>query len=383
MKLCILGWYGTETLGDRAILAGILHLWESNKLTEIYLGSLYSFFSERTIYEDQNIYEMFNIKANITIFNSRRKTELESYINKSDVILIGGGPLMDIDPLFMLKHAFSYAKKKHKKTMVFGCGIGPLYSNQYQKCVVDIMRNSDQIILRDLVSKELLLDIAQSHGINTLDIKIACDPAVICASAYKQNHFSKKRNDFIVLNFREFPSEYSKNKDLTEQVNKNLINFLSSVSQTFAEKEILLIPMHYFFIGNDDRSFLSKTILENSMPNVKLQNEPLNLSQTFDVFSEAEMAFGMRFHSVVLQTILNGNNYILDYTEINKGKIYGFISEIDKIDFYKNRYFNLQSPKSLNIEVFNINSKEFEVPNNYYFSNQKVYFECIEKIIQK
>ena len=26
MNICILGWYGTETIGDRAILAGIISL---------------------------------------------------------------------------------------------------------------------------------------------------------------------------------------------------------------------------------------------------------------------------------------------------------------------------------------------------------------------
>lgn len=48
--VCILGWYGTETLGDRAILDGILSaLYLAYGECNILLGSLYPFFTERTI----------------------------------------------------------------------------------------------------------------------------------------------------------------------------------------------------------------------------------------------------------------------------------------------------------------------------------------------
>jgi hypothetical protein len=50
----------------------------------------------------------------------------------------------------------------------------------------------------------------------------------------------------------------------------------------------------------------------------------------------------MRFHSVLLQTIVNGSNYILDYTEIKKGKIVGFVNDIDNDGFYNNRCIHLQ-----------------------------------------
>ncbi len=45
VKIAIIGWYGTETIGDRAILAGILSI--LNKAYGAYdvkLGSIYPFF---------------------------------------------------------------------------------------------------------------------------------------------------------------------------------------------------------------------------------------------------------------------------------------------------------------------------------------------------
>jgi polysaccharide pyruvyl transferase WcaK-like protein len=55
VKITVIGWYGTETIGDRAILAGLLSLFdEVFGDFELKLGSIYPFFSERTLYEDMD-----------------------------------------------------------------------------------------------------------------------------------------------------------------------------------------------------------------------------------------------------------------------------------------------------------------------------------------
>jgi polysaccharide pyruvyl transferase WcaK-like protein len=52
MNITIIGWYGTETVGDRGILAGILDIINISEVDNIFLGSLYPFFTERTLSED-------------------------------------------------------------------------------------------------------------------------------------------------------------------------------------------------------------------------------------------------------------------------------------------------------------------------------------------
>ena len=54
----------------------------------------------------------------------------------------------------------------------------------------------------------------------------------------------------------------------------------------------------------------------------------------------------MRYHSVFMQTILNGNNFILDYTDTKSGKISGFIKFIKAESFYSNRTVQLQGRSS-------------------------------------
>ncbi len=78
MKITIIGWYGTETIGDRAILAGLISFFDKSYVNfEIKLGSLYPFFSERTINEDYSFYkEIIRKDIKIDLFNSKDSKEL-------------------------------------------------------------------------------------------------------------------------------------------------------------------------------------------------------------------------------------------------------------------------------------------------------------------
>ncbi len=388
MKICILGWYGTETIGDRAILAGIFSLLHKTVgYYEISLGSLYPFYSKRMLQEDKILYRyLLNRDLKVELFESKNQSILKTSIDSSDVVIIGGGPLMDLPELYMLRFAFKYAKKKGKKTIICGCGIGPLFKKDYQICVLDIINLADGIILRDSKSKKILIDLAAQIGMFLPErVKVGFDPAVECALEYKKiiSVQTSKASEEIIVNLREFPSEYSNNNN-KQYIEKELKQFFESVANYFAKKAILLIPMHYFFIGNDDRYFLNKLNMDLpfTIKNTLVQNKHLSLIETMEKFFYAEFTIGMRFHSVVLQTILNGNNLILDYTEPSKGKIGGFLYDIDKSGFYNNRYINLQDLKaSLNLENFRFNENKFQINPDYFIRNQKQYIDAIKEFL--
>ncbi len=189
LRVCILGWYGTETIGDRAILAGIVSLlnkYSSN--VDFAVGSLYPFYSERMLREDQKIYELLTKrKISIYLFPSKSKIELRNQIDHANVLLIGGGPLMDLNELYMLKYAFHYAQKRHVKKLVYGCGIGPLYQKNFQICVLNLMQLADGVILRDRTSRSLLVSYAKKCKVQLDFRKIytSFDPAIECAYKYK------------------------------------------------------------------------------------------------------------------------------------------------------------------------------------------------------
>ena len=75
---------------------------------------------------------------------------------------------------------------------------------------------------------------------------------------------------------------------------------------------------------------------------VVVQNTPLSLEGTLQILAESSECVGMRFHSIVLQTILNGNNIVLNYTHPDKGKIVGFLKQIGAYESYQESFINLQ-----------------------------------------
>ena len=363
MKITVIGWYGTETIGDRAILAGLISLFnKSYKDFEINLGSLYPFFSERTINEDYSFYKEFiNKDLKINIFNTQVSKELAKNIKESDLLVMGGGPLMDLSQLYMVEYAFKKAKEFRVTTSILGCGIGPLFKKKFRKSVLNIVMNSDIIILRDNKSKNNLKEIFEEFKTN-FDaelIDISFDPAVECALEFKKL-YQKKNKEYISINLREFPIEYSKNKSLMN-INENLKLFVNEISDRFSDKEIKLIPMHYFHIGGDDRVFLNSIALDLEKDNIVVQNSNLTLRETVELFSDSFLNVGMRFHSIVLQTIVSGKNYVLDYTEPKRGKISGFIEDIDTENFFKERCISLQT-ETINSEFIS-NLDSIFIPN--------------------
>ncbi len=379
MRVLILGWYGTETIGDRAILAGIIsYLNNSFDSLSIKLGSLYPFFSERTLHEDYSFYKSYLKKdIDIELFDSSKIIQLDKNIIASDIIIMGGGPLMDLRELHMIHYAFKKAKKLLKKTALLGCGIGPLFKEEFQKTVIEIVNYSDLVILRDSQSKLNLLEVYKkfSYFIKAEDILVSTDPSIE-ATRYVNNN---QKNGAISLNLRLFPSEYTKLENNKYTINDVLINFVDKLSKKYSDTEINLIPMHYFHIGNDDREFLNKIAMKIKKDNIYVQNKNLSLEETMIAYQSSKFCIGMRYHSIVFQTLLNGKNYILDYTEPKKGKIYGFIKDIDTKNFYKYRYVNLQENIPSIEMISNINGK-FDCEKTFIKNTFELYVNNIKRL---
>ncbi len=332
MNICILGWYGTETLGDRAILDGIIKICNRElSINNVFLGSLYPFFSERTLFEDHEIlHDGFSGK--ITIFPENDINELKKNIDNSDLVIMGGGPLSDSKELYLIKSGFDYAKQRDRIRLVFGCGYGPFNNTAMHKIARSIISMSSLSIFRDELSlRRALIDFP---GINACHL---ADPAIISILYYKNKFKTNLTRDEIAVNFRSYYSGMTSNTNLSS----SLYELLVKLSCEF--NRIRLIPMHTFFHGGDDRRLFSDLLINNgAVPtNIEVQYKPQNLYQMYDSFACAYGCVGMRYHSIVIQTILNGNNVIIDYTRPNEGKTSGFINDLPNGSFYGSRYFNI------------------------------------------
>ncbi|MCQ2198779.1 MAG: polysaccharide pyruvyl transferase family protein [Paludibacteraceae bacterium] len=337
-RINIVGWYGTETIGDRAILAGLVSLFSLVvDEFEIILGSLCPSFSQRTVLEDGEFLNQISggKMKNISLYDTTIKSEIKKYVQKSDFLFFGGGPFMDIPATKMLEFAFEYAKKCGVRTGVLGCGYGPIKETKYKEMVKSLVSASDIVIFRDAISKQ---EYEKESGDDRCCSSI--DPAVFCAAYAKQIlSVSQPECADVVFNFRDVTLDSYDSVKATEYKNY----FCSLIKKEADEKgeKVHLVPMHTYYVGGDDRKYLYELQKSCESNKIQLQSVPLSLFDTMKTYYNAKYCYGMRFHSVVLQTILNGRNIVLDYTDSKKGKTIGFLKQLELEDFYSKSYVSL------------------------------------------
>lgn len=382
MNICIVGWYGTETLGDRAILLGIAKLVErSYGKSKIYLGSIHPFYSERCLTEDMEFYNRIAPNVSIEVFDVKNINEYKSVLNKSSIVAMGGGPIMDLYELGVIEFGFGYAKKNGIKTAIIGCGVGPLYKQEFRRITSHILELSDLVILRDPLSVAEAKKIMKENNKNaSTEIMYMHDPAIIPIGDFieGQNSCEKKSKKEVVINLRQFPSTSFKDRKIDESV---LVELVKKVSQEY--ESVKFLPMHTFYVGGDDRLYLSKIKQLGDIKNCTVMNKPISVYELFETIYKAEKCIGMRYHSVVFQTLINGSNAIIDYTEPQKGKISGFLNIVGGYTHYKDLYINIQS-EGIGVDNYVdkfMSSSSFEINSEIYIETEESYVNKMKELV--
>jgi polysaccharide pyruvyl transferase WcaK-like protein len=213
---------------------------------------------------------------------------------------------------------------------VFGCGIGPLEHKASRKATVEILSNADFAVFRDSLAEQAALDLCGDRKINS---RCAIDPAFYCAMLYKQAAAIPDRTRTISINLRKIYQEYG-GDDLANRFADFAVEMVKRITDANADHKIYLMPNHYFVVGRDDRSFLNQIKYRLGNREVRVQNRPLSLRETMDVYGSSACCVGMRFHAVVLMAMLNGRCRVVNYTGSQKGKIAGFLADVDRQGYF-------------------------------------------------
>ncbi|OUL29876.1 radical SAM protein [Nostoc sp. T09] len=338
----IVGWYGTETVGDKAILWTVIQRLRSRPYPpeKIYLSSLCPFISQWTVKEmglgDIRVVETYS-------------QDFEQRCDEVDEVVVGGGPLMDIEALNHILYALMRASKRGAFTRVEGCGIGPLVSPLYIQVVLEILRLSDYVTLRDRTSSERSL---KEFSIDYA--KTVADPATDYVEYVKSTLEDLQnatpplgRSKNISCFFREWGKDYAGSMDdkvfysIKQQFEAQLVEMVKFIAQ-LKGADIHLLPMHTFHIGGDDRVLnrrLAKNISDFEQ-NVNFARGPVSPLEILQSMYHAEFNLCMRFHSVLFAETLGVPYLAIDYT--GGGKIKAFLEERGKL----NRLISLQDVAS-------------------------------------
>ena len=311
----VIGWYGTETVGDKAILGEIINELRSNEPNlKIVVSSLYPFITKRTIKE-------LDCDADVVPVYSQSFFEFAA---SSCFVCVAGGPLMELEELSLILWAFYLAKNNGNRTKIWGCGVGPLYTEGKTFAVKRILEMADEILVRDIQSQQKVAAL-QSRNIAT----VIDDPSIPYIKNMIFPHKDIKPHAAFFL--RELTFEYRARLEcedflvFKQHFEESLAANIRNLCAVTGLKPCFY-AMHNFVIGGDDRDFnyrFTKSYLSDL--DCYVENKLSTVKNITEAMQSSSINICMRFHSVVFAHTLSTKFIAIDYT--SGGKVAAFAKD--------------------------------------------------------
>jgi len=320
-SVLIVGWYGTETVGDKAILAGIVEELRSELgVFDLTIASIYPFLTEQTCRE-------LDIEARVI---GVKNLDLLRYARYCDKTIMGGGPLMGIEELYIPLVSIFVAQKYGRQAIVQGCGLGPFVHQHHVAAIRDILSLATAVSLRDSDSVRLA---EEQFGVKA---KLTSDPAKIAVSIEAERKENAHSKNELACFLREWTWEYDPGSSYESFVLKRtkmeagLARFIQREYEKSGCDSIKFYHMHNFVIGNDDRDFSRRFVATyfSDIKHVTIQEELSTVRNICYAMKSSKMNICMRFHSVLFAETLSSPFLAIDYTQ--GGKIKGFLKDQGK-----------------------------------------------------
>ncbi|WP_084197594.1 polysaccharide pyruvyl transferase family protein [Solimonas soli] len=329
-RYLICGWYGTETLGDKAILAGLIRALR-RKLGSVQFAvvSLYPYISQIT--RDQ----MEELTGSEIVTVEQALTNIDHFAG----LFFGGGPLMAIDEIADMRVLFERAVASGVPTATLGCGLGPFGGTYRNRDIARLLNQASLRIYRDPRSKES----AHEIGVVVSDATdhVAEDPAFTWLAAIREQVQPAERpvGRQLILGLRDFPAQqYGAHlsgkvvADANRRFEGAILDALERLLATHNDLTVVPLPMCTNHFGSDDRWYYRRLLRQRphlrSRMDLSLLGPELTPLDYARVFAGADAVLAMRYHSLVFALGLQVPAVAIDYT-LGKGKVQALAASAD------------------------------------------------------
>jgi polysaccharide pyruvyl transferase WcaK-like protein len=362
MKIGIIGSYGGTSIGDEAILRGLLNLLSrySTKIEKVLIFtnnstrtnnainfSKYPFDIElidirgksntksavkNGLYKNEikkilvNLWLNFHKNVPIVpgVINKVRgmlmqKNQIyKDVFNDLDFIIFGGGNvLMDLYPAWIdfLNNIFITARKGKKRVYFLGVGAGPLKTKRGKK-LIKKLGDDFYISVRDRESKSTL------EKINASNIYLGTDLAI---GNYNINNNEQTKGTGIGVTVVPYFANYywpESNKEYYQNYKANMANILD----TFIEKSNKKVE---FFATNYPADILAANEIREMMEYkdmVCINDKEMSVEEIISFIQSKELILGTRLHSLILSYISNIDFFAFNY----QPKVNYFLNRLGK-----------------------------------------------------
>jgi polysaccharide pyruvyl transferase WcaK-like protein len=315
----ICGWYGTETLGDKAILAAIVgQIRKLAPLAPILVASLEPKLTQLTVAEMPELSGCEVVSADA----------VDASVAVAKALVFGGGPLMAVRQMSTMERLFSVAASNGVPSIVAGCGVGPVGTRSFRESICALLDSAAFRIYRDSESKQLASDL----GVETERDLVSEDPAFtwIAASRIDRLPRTPSRRPVLALGLRSWPSgQYAGNlatreaRQIDERFQRELLDALELLLSRIPTLTIRPIPFCTHDSGGDDR--LVYWAMSQRSGTISAAMDCSGISRDLgpgyyrDAIHDADALLAMRFHSIVFGRALGTPTVAIDYT-LGSGK---------------------------------------------------------------
>jgi len=308
-RVLITGWYGTETTGDKAILAEVLHFLKTHAPDcDITLTTL-----DRKV-SDQTERELADLCGSHLVDIARGHDP--ALIEQMDAVIMGGGPLMETQAMENVWRIFAEANRQRKARIIFGCGVGPFHTDHIRDITGSVIRMATAGFFRDQESHAAAETLVPEHT-----LAYACDPALAYLSRWRTQHTPVGRSDAAPLqiatllraNTREFATRGSLTQ-ANEQAARQIAQILEAVCDDMPAAANLF-AMNAHWLGGDDRLFNRQVAACFERPAyVTVAREYAPLDRVAQQVVESDAAVAMRYHGHLFSIALGIPFLSIDYT---------------------------------------------------------------------
>lgn len=300
-RILVYGWYGTETLGDKLILLGVLKKLVSKKRS-ILVCSMDPKYTKHTLRELIDLAlddDARSIRKYVSVVSEQHLLHL----SKGDTLVFGGGPLMD-DPRLLFWVFVNWIAKIHKcSRIIWGCGIGPVRSKVSRAFIQNLVKNQDHVVLRPSFNLNSTVEID--------NYDIALCPSFLCRDEIRE--YVNNDNDLEIgfsVNLRFLPPSYvPKNYDTSHYNDIYFLGMARLLELNTNLDEISFFSTHEL----DWRADSEAAAKVSKLLGVRYNCDSLLIDVIKNIAS-SEFVIATRYHGFVLGLLLGKKTIGVDYT---------------------------------------------------------------------
>jgi MoaA/NifB/PqqE/SkfB family radical SAM enzyme/polysaccharide pyruvyl transferase WcaK-like protein len=336
-KILIIGMYGGEHVGDAAILGGvILRLIERFNFTNI---DVLSIRKDRTECWVENL----DLPVNINVIDNNVEVNPYNY----DRLVLAGGPIMNI-PTVLINHLkiINRFKKVNKPFLIEGVGYGPLKTKLSKFLAKKIISKSEEVSLRTKEDFQKVIKF-RKDSIETHDP--AFDYLKYHLKILKEsndkflNKILKEDKKICVINLRPSDKTYTTSNGVVDSEDKMLNSLVNYLEKNSIDMKYVFMPMNSDQFGFCDFEIAYK--LEDKIKERKINVDysiwetETTINDCLLLLNKASLTISMRFHGCIFSLSTGTPTIGIDYSTIEKGKVYNLFKNIQK----ENQVINLNN----------------------------------------